>query len=216
MTPEEVRAAQRARVLADGGRVLKFTNNGGELYFRYYFPQPEALTWTKLVDGLRVLYSITSPKMYIRYADADGTKITVNDSAGLAIMLQDTKASDVIRIEVFDPEGLDVDAGPRPPGSGTPTTPHAGLQMPMPMFDQQPGFPGLDDTRPHSVISARPNAGPMPQPPPLLQSAGPVPHFPPQSVGAGPIPVHAASQVYNQLNASSGTLPPPRPQKPLD
>ncbi|KAJ2717115.1 hypothetical protein H4R19_000200 [Coemansia spiralis] len=182
MKPEDVRAAQRARVLAEGGRVLKFTNNGGELYFRYYFPHPEALTWTKLADGLRVLFSITSSDMYIRYADTDGTKITVNDSKGLEIMFEDTKASDVIRIEVFDPQSSEKNSELLPNGA------HADMQMPMPMFDQLPGFPGVDITRPQSVMSGQPPAGPMPLPPQSVNlNPGPIPHVAQQSVGAGPL-----------------------------
>ncbi|KAJ1732797.1 hypothetical protein LPJ61_001887 [Coemansia biformis] len=210
MSPEDVRAAQRARVLAAGGRVLKFTNNGGELYFRYYFPQPEKLTWTKLVNGLRVLFSISHSDLYIRYADPDGAKITVSDNNGLQIMFEDTKASDVIRIEVIEPKsaGVNADESRTPPEGSQPS-----MQMPMPVFDQQSGFPGVDITRPHSVVSSRVNTGQLPQMP-QSQTPGPIPHAPQQPINAGPI--HSGSQIYDRMNTSTTTLPPPRPQKPLD
>ncbi|KAJ2323764.1 hypothetical protein GGH92_010831 [Coemansia sp. RSA 2673] len=115
-----VRKEQKARILEQGGRVLKFTNNGGKLYFRYYFPHPQQLTWNKLVSGLRVLYGISSPHLFIRYVDVDGTKITVNDDSGMRIMFDETKDSDVIRVEVITEEAAAAAASPShsrlPPG----------------------------------------------------------------------------------------------------
>ncbi|KAJ1732521.1 hypothetical protein LPJ72_003378 [Coemansia sp. Benny D160-2] len=188
-----IRAEQKARVLEEGGRVLKFTNNGGKLYFRYYFPHPETLTWNKLTNGLRVLFSITSTDVYVRYTDVDGTKIMVNDDSGLRIMFDEMRATDVIRIEVIadgaasnttsihnidDLAGSLDDGGPK-------------MSMPMPMPMPPSGFPRIDPSRPPSAMS---NHTSMARPP--MQSAMP--------------------QGYARNdNASMSTLPPPKPQQPL-
>ncbi|KAJ2780255.1 hypothetical protein H4R18_003567 [Coemansia javaensis] len=205
-----IREEQRRRVLQEGGRVLKFTNNGGELYFRYYFPAPEQLTWNKLVEGLRVLFSIAHSEVHICYTDADGTKITVNDSSGLKIMFDDTRDSDVIHIEVVAEKAplhgvVPVGGGGGSGGSGSGQ--HVpDMEMPMPSFDHaQSGFPGVAPSRPHTALSGRSG-----MPHPLPQGPGPVPHSVQPPISAGPVPSYA------QLNASTGTLPPPRPQKPLD
>ncbi|KAJ2662076.1 hypothetical protein IW148_003124 [Coemansia sp. RSA 1199] len=190
-----VREEQRARILKSGGRVLKFTNNGGKLYFRYYFPHPETLTWNKLVSGLRVLFSIASTDLYIRYTDIDGSRITVNDNNGLQIMFDETKTSDVIRIEVVTEDSME-------PLSSASSGPHVTMPMPMPPS----GFPGMEMSRPGSAQSShttamRPNM------------AGPVLQQMPVSAG----PLHSGSQGYGRVNNNSiSTLPPPNPQEPLD
>ncbi|KAJ2745179.1 hypothetical protein GGI20_002361 [Coemansia sp. BCRC 34301] len=209
-----VREEQKARIMEQGGRVLKFTINGGKLYFRYYFPHPHHLTWNKLTNGLRVLYSVASPGIFIRYVDTEGTKITVNDDGGLRIMFDETKDSDVIRIEVFTddeaaslagsggPPRQDI-AAPPPPATAAPT-----MTMPMPMPPS--GFPGMEASRPGSALSNPTTvAGQMHHHP------GPVPHNVPQPFNnAGPM---NASQGYGRMtNASMSTLPPPNPQDPLD
>ncbi|KAJ1834136.1 hypothetical protein LPJ63_002204, partial [Coemansia sp. RSA 2711] len=169
-----VREEQRVRILKSGGRVLKFTNNGGKLYFRYYFPHPEALAWVKLVSGLRVLFSIPSTDIYIRYKDNDGTNIIVNDNNGLQIMFDETKASDVIRIEVVHGESGAVDPLP----SSTSSDPQVTMQMPMPAS----GFPGMVLSRPGSAMSNTPNsAGGRPN-----MGAGPMPQQVQHPIGAGP------------------------------
>ncbi|KAJ2158803.1 hypothetical protein GGF46_003494 [Coemansia sp. RSA 552] len=195
----DVRAEQRRRILGTGGRVLKFTNNGGKLYFRYYFPHPETLTWNKLTSGLRVLFSIRSTDLYIRYTDVDGSKITVNDNNGLRIMFDETKCDDVVRIEVVSSE-----QGPMDGPLSSPSDAASHMTMPMPM--PQSGFPGMEPSRPASVLSTANAHGNV--------NPGPVPHHaqpPPPSAG----PVHSGTQSYG-LNASMATLPPPRPQQPLD
>ncbi|KAJ2449139.1 hypothetical protein EV183_005058 [Coemansia sp. RSA 2336] len=189
-----VREEQRARVLESGGRVLKFTNNGGKMYFRYYFPHPETLTWNKLTSGLRVLFSIASTDLYIRYTDFDGTKITVNDNSGLQIMFDETKHNDVVRIEVVSEESSE-------PLSAASSNPQATMQMPMPMPPS--GFPGMEMSRPESVMSNRtnmngPNMNAAPAQQPINQ------------------PPHSGTQSYGRANPSISTLPPPKPQEPLD
>ncbi|KAJ2485582.1 hypothetical protein IWW37_005903 [Coemansia sp. RSA 2050] len=201
-----VREEQRVRVLKQGGRVLKFTINGGKLYFRYYFPHPHLLTWNKLTNGLRVLYSVASPGIYIRYIDTEGSKITVSDDGGLKIMFDEMKDTDVIRIEVLTED----DSGnmPRQDNSMPPSVPAAPtMAMPMPMPPS--GFPGMD-TRPGSALSNHTAAvGQMHHQP------GPVPQNIQQPFGnAGPMNV---PQGYGRMtNASMSTLPPPNPQDPLD
>ncbi|KAJ2356437.1 hypothetical protein IWW50_003186 [Coemansia erecta] len=204
-TQAAVREEQRARILEMGGRVLKFTNNGGKLYFRYYFPNPETLTWNRMVSGLRVLFSIASTDLYIRYTDFDGTRITVNDNNGLQIMFDETKTSDVIRIEVIHEE-----TSAEQPLS-TPSSSDQHITMPMPMPMPPSGFPGMEMSRPGSAQSnntagaMRPNV-----------NAGPVPQQMQQPIGAGP--VHSSgSQGYGRVNNGSlATLAPPNPQQPLD
>ncbi|KAJ2803998.1 hypothetical protein H4R20_002672 [Coemansia guatemalensis] len=212
MTTDEVREEQRVRVLQSGGRVLKFTNNGGKLYFRYFFPHPETLTWNKLTSGLRVLFSIASTDLYIRYTDIDGSKITVNDNNGLQIMFDETKSSDVIRIEVIS-EGTPL-AVPSGPVSSSSTAPQATMQMPMPPS----GFPGMELSRPQSAMSNMTGAGHMNQQGQAMGppgNPGPVPHTMQQPMSAGPVP--GGSHGYGPVNnASLSTLPPPRPQQPLD
>ncbi|KAJ2863850.1 hypothetical protein GGI22_001858 [Coemansia erecta] len=187
-----IRAEQKARVLESGGRVLKFTKDGGLLYFRYYFPQPETLTWTSMSDGLRVLFSITSPDLYIRYTDFDGTKIMVNDDSGLRIMFDETKGSDVIRIEVIAGDALSntssMNMDDKPPSLA-----ESGPKMSMPMPMPPSGFPGMDSSKPPSIISNHTAARPQQ---PMMMSAG-------------------MSQYNRNDNASMSTLPPPKPQQPL-
>ncbi|KAJ2842779.1 hypothetical protein IWW36_005782 [Coemansia brasiliensis] len=192
-----VREEQRARVLKSGGRVLKFTNNGGKMYFRYYFPHPETLTWNKLTSGLRVLFSIASTDLYIRYTDFDGTKITVNDNNGLQIMFDETKHNDVVRIEVISEESHD------PPLSSGSSNPQATMQMPMPMPPS--GFPGMEMSRPESVMSNRTNMN------------GPNMNAASAQQPMNQAPPHSGSQGYGRVNNPSiSTLPPPKPQEPLD
>ncbi|KAJ1895169.1 hypothetical protein GGI16_003839 [Coemansia sp. S142-1] len=202
-----VREEQKARILEEGGRVLKFTINGGKLYFRYYFPHPHQLTWNKLTNGLRVLYSVASPGIYIRYVDTEGSKITVNDDGGLKIMFDETRESDVIRIEVFTEE--DSNSVPRQDIAGPPSV-SAVPTMTMPMPMPPSGFPGMD-TRPGSALSNHTmTAGQMHH-----HQPGPVPQNIQQPFGnAGPM---NTSQGYGRMtNASMSTLPPPNPQDPLD
>ncbi|KAJ1723136.1 hypothetical protein LPJ53_002500 [Coemansia erecta] len=223
-TPASIREEQKARVLQLGGRVLKFTNDGGKLYFRYYFPQPSTLTWNKLTSGLRVLYSITSTDLYIRYTDTDGTRITVNDDSGLRIMFDETKTSDVIRIEVISEENPPslTNSNPtldRPPSIGAAAT----MTMPMP----PPGFPGMEISRPGSALSI-PHTNTTAPPRPSMPSVqpGPQANNPPPMSHPGPIPqsfttggpVHGPPQsAYGRMNnPSMSTLAPPNPQEPLD
>ncbi|KAJ2835034.1 hypothetical protein GGI24_000104 [Coemansia furcata] len=194
-----VREEQKARILEQGGRVLKFTITGGKLYFRYYFPHPHLLTWNKLTNGLRVLFSIASPDIYIRYVDTEGTKITVSDDGGLKIMFDETKDTDVIRIEV-----LTEDSASAMPSHDAPPSVTAAPTMAMPMPMPPSGFPGMD-TRPGSALSTHTAAHHQP---------GPVPHNIQPFTSAGPV---NTSQGYGRMtNASMSTLPPPNPQDPLD
>ncbi|KAJ2900173.1 hypothetical protein GGI21_004766, partial [Coemansia aciculifera] len=179
-----VRAEQKARIMEQGGRVLKFTINGGKLYFRYYFPHPHLLTWNKLTNGLRVLYSVASPGIFIRYVDTEGTKITVNDDGGLRIMFDETKDSDVIRIEVFtDEEAASLAGSTAPPPPPPAVTAAPTMTMPMPMPMPPSGFPGMDASRPGSALSNHSTVaghghhlpGPVPQNVPLpFNNAGPM------------------------------------------
>ncbi|KAJ1862786.1 hypothetical protein LPJ57_006335 [Coemansia sp. RSA 486] len=230
-TAASIREEQKARVLELGGRVLKFTNDGGKLYFRYYFPQPSSLTWNKLTSGLRVLYGIASTDLYIRYTDPDGSKITVNDDSGLKIMFDETKASDVIRIEVISEEQHN-SMNSSNPTIDRPSTIGATMTMPMPM---PPGFPGMEASRPESALSIpNTNVTGSQRPPPMqtMHSMGSVPPMPNvQSSGhPGPMPqnipqpfatggpVHNVPQsAYGRLNnPSMSTLAPPNPQEPLN
>ncbi|KAJ1641742.1 hypothetical protein J3B02_005007 [Coemansia erecta] len=233
-TAASIREEQKTRILELGGRVLKFTNDGGKLFFRYYFPQPSSLTWNKLTSGLRVLYGIASTDLYIRYTDPDGSKITVNDDSGLKIMFDETKASDVIRIEVISDETLPslTNSNPtidKPPSIGAAAT----MTMPMPM---PPGFPGMEASRPESALSIpHTNMTGSQRPPPPMQPMhsmgaappmpnaqssghpGPMPQNIPQSFSTGG-PVHNPPQsAYGRLNnPSMSTLAPPNPQEPLN
>ncbi|KAI9504486.1 hypothetical protein GGI25_005456 [Coemansia spiralis] len=193
-----IREEQKARVLESGGRVLKFTNNGGKLYFRYYFPHPQTLTWNKLTSGLRVLYSINSPDLYIRYIDIDGTKITVNDDSGLRIMFDETKSSDVIRIEVVS-EDMQSNSSSLPNIDAAQLAANSGPKMTMPMPMPPSGFPGMDASRPPSALSNHTTATAQARPPQPMLAAMPPP------------------QAFNRLEsvASMSTMNPPLPQKPL-
>ncbi|KAJ1959799.1 hypothetical protein GGI12_004149 [Dipsacomyces acuminosporus] len=209
------REEQKDLILKQGGRVLKFKTRDSEFYYRYYFPQPNKLKWRELVDGLRVLYGVASEDVYIVYKDEAGSKINVTDDGGLKIMFEENSDNDVIRVEVItdgssahgppsNPSGLQQ----QPPSiAGAPT-----VIMPMPPV----GFPGMSPSRADSRLS---NITHQP-PPPMMnaggsQAPGPVPMAMPQHVAGGP--VHNSNQAYGHVaNESNATLPPPRPQKPLD
>ncbi|KAJ2557476.1 hypothetical protein EV175_001324 [Coemansia sp. RSA 1933] len=191
-----IRAAQKARVLESGGRVLKFTNNGGKLYFRYFFPEPEKLNWSMLSSGLRVLFSISKTDLYIRYTDYDETKIMVNDDDGLRIMFDEMSGSDVIRIEVISDESASNNSSM---DDAPPSLAESGPKMSMPMPMPPSGFPGMDASRPPSGLSIQSvnTAKLRPQQQPMMMNSG-------------------MSQAYNRNdNASISTLPPPKPQQPL-
>ncbi|KAJ1664753.1 hypothetical protein IW140_002972 [Coemansia sp. RSA 1813] len=192
-----IRAEQKARVLESGGRVLKFTNNGGKLYFRYFFPHPETLTWSKLVNGLRVLFSIPSTDLYIRYTDFDETKIMVNDDSGLRIMFDETRGSDIIRIEVIS-EGALSNTNSMHMDDVPPSLADSGPKMTMPMPMPPSGFPGMDASRPPSAISNHTAATGQVRPQQPMMMSGGMP------------------QAYNRNdNASTSTMAPPKPQQPL-
>ncbi|KAJ2724722.1 hypothetical protein GGI07_001775 [Coemansia sp. Benny D115] len=223
-TVAAVREEQRARVMQLGGRVLKFTNNGGKLYFRYYFPHPSTLNWNKLTSGLRVLFSIAKTDLYIRYTDVDGTKITVNDDSGLRIMFDETKSSDVIRIDVVTDDNPPTSLNSSIPGMDGPDSMGIPATMTMPM--PAPGFPGMEPSRPGSALSIPNTTATAPRPPPMQQQPsmanppnmsqpGPVPqNIPTSFTTGGPVPAGPQS-VYGRVNNSSmATMPPPEPQHP--
>lgn len=228
-TGSVIREQQKARILKQGGKVLKFTNNGGQLYFRYYFPDPVAtLTWKKLISGLRVLYSIPSSDVFIRYIDTDGSKITVSDDGGLRIMFDETKSSDVIRIEVVRVDkgtgttslnnSGNLHSGNTPNGTGginsagTNGANGKPLKMTMPMPMHPSGFPGVDASRPVSSMShANPPTGQQPTRP---HAPGPMSQPAPNTYG--PNYNNSNGHGYGTLNTSLSTLPPPKPQEPLD
>ncbi|KAI8321658.1 hypothetical protein GQ54DRAFT_261371 [Martensiomyces pterosporus] len=213
------REEQRELILKLGGRILKFTNNGGELYFRYYFPHPDQLTWRQLVDGLRLLFGIASQDLYITYKDDTGSRINVTDDGGLKIMFEETRDSDTIHIEVVADgrAGLSMSSEQQPPSIDAAPT----ISMPMPSV----GFPGMPPSRADSVLSegSIQSSQPMPpqQQPPIMNTAssqhpGPVPMAMQQHLNTGG-PVRNSGQTYGRVsNDSNLTLPPPRPQKPLD
>ncbi|KAJ1949419.1 hypothetical protein FBU59_001150 [Linderina macrospora] len=201
------RQEQKEYIIKKGGRVLKFTDNGGELYFRYYFPHPEQLTWYKLVSGLRVLFSVTQEDLYIQYTDDSGSKINVTDDGGLRIMFEETAGTDYVLVHVI----TDARASRMDSAAGLDSRP----SVPMPMPSS--GFPGMAPSRAGSDISfsSLPTGpGGRPPRPPVATSMAPGPV--PQSMGAMPSgPVPMGPGYGNVSNMSNSTLPPPRPQQPL-
>ncbi|KAJ1954670.1 hypothetical protein EC988_002304 [Linderina pennispora] len=204
------RQEQKDYIIKKGGRVLKFTDNGGELYFRYYFENPEQLTWYKLVSGLRVLFSIAQEDVYIQYTDDTGSKINVTDDGGLRIMFEETASTDYVLVHVIAEGRTASRMDSVQAVEGRPT-----VAMPMPSS----GFPGMAPSRAGSEISftsLQTGAGVRPPRPPVATSLapGPVPQNMSQNaMQAGPV---AMGPGYgNVSNMSNSTLPPPRPQQPL-
>ncbi|OLY80017.1 hypothetical protein AYI68_g655 [Smittium mucronatum] len=80
--------------------VIKFIYKGPE-YYRYYWDDTEKLKWKTLIDGVRLLFGITSDKVTLVYKDDDGENVLVTNQFDLTFMISSAKLLPSIKVRVI-------------------------------------------------------------------------------------------------------------------